>query len=232
MMYAIWNTNENGELERGLRSRISGAMFWLVFCLMKAGKFGNLMCGNPGCLESRRLKTDFAKSLAIRSLKEADLSEPKSVRVSGCNSVTTKLGGNTVTLYAERGERVGGSGARPRKCLVGSPETQIGFLQGLFPSGIYGVRGVWETQKLCNHSRDVGKPLWDARGVIRKTGKVVEGELKLVASSLDALLIGKRHGWLAASHCNRPLHNERDQTLQRQDRQAGSNPAGHQLIMI
>jgi len=192
MVYAIWNTNENGELERVLRSRISGAMFWLVFCLMKVGKFGSSF-ENPGYLESRRLKTDFAKSLAIRSLEEADLSEP-TVRV--CCSVTTN--GGTV-LSAERGERVGGSGARPRKCLVGSPETQIGFLQGF----VYGVRGVWETQKLRNHSRDVGKPLWDARGVSRETGKVVEGELKLVASSLDALLIGKRRGWLAASHCNR-----------------------------
>lgn len=135
MIYArmLWNTNENGELERVLRSRISGAMSWLVFCAMKVGKFGSSF-GNPRYLESRRLKTDFAKSLAIRSLEEADLSEPKSVRVSGCNSVTTKLGGNTVTLYAERGERVGGSGARPRKCLVGSLKTQIGFLRGFMVS--------------------------------------------------------------------------------------------------
>jgi hypothetical protein len=45
--------------------------------------------------------------------------------------------------------------------------------------------------------------------VIRGTWLGVEGELKLVASSLDSPSFGKRRGRLAACYCNRPLHSMR-----------------------
>jgi hypothetical protein len=77
-------------------------------------------------------------------LKEADLSEPKSVRGSDYNSVVTDFGGNTVTLFEAdehsaqcQQERVGGIGGD--HISVEQPGNS-----DRLPSGIYGARGVWE----------------------------------------------------------------------------------------
>jgi hypothetical protein len=150
----LWNANENGEPEKALRSRISEAMHWLVFYLMKVGKFGSLRtslmtmyCVNPVCFVFPKLKIVLVKFLAIKFLKEADLSEPKLVRVSGYNSVVTKLGGNTVTLLGSgytcvrrTQERVGRSGYKSALSVKRQPQNS-----DRFPSRIYGARGVWET---------------------------------------------------------------------------------------
>lgn len=114
-----WNANGNGELGRAPKFLISARTPSLAFWLMTAGKSGSLKPRNvpeshgiPECSESR----------PNRFLEEADLSEPKSVRVRNCNSVVVEFGGDTVTLIGcERAlgvqrtqERIGGSGGNPR----------------------------------------------------------------------------------------------------------------------
>jgi hypothetical protein len=62
----------------------------------------------------------------------------------------------------------------------------------------------------ANHSRTLER-------VSRGTRLVVEGEPKLVASSLDALSFGKRRDGLAARYCNRPLQSNESHTRQGQE---------------
>lgn len=213
-----WNANGNGELGRAPKFLISGKTPSLAFWSMTAGKFGSL---KPRNVSGSRVIPECFESRPNRSLEEADLSGPKSVK-----SVTL-----LIAVHGDR-ERIGvsGSGVRVSVCYRRQHGNSDRFPRRIYISNnICGVCGVWETQELRNQSRDVGKPLRDAEGVSMGSLNIQlrfwSRSQKHVAYSSDALSFGKRRGEFAAPCCNRPLQSIETRSHQGQERRAGSNPA-------